>query len=94
MTYEEAKELAIKEANIKRNGDYIYVLNVGKEYDIAHDLMEFIRDKLKEVFNIILNENTEFYLSYPRLSLDDLEPELIYVPMNDWLNAEYKEKEK
>ncbi len=94
MTYEEAKELAIKEANTKRNGDYIYFLNVGKEYDIANDLMEFIRDKLKEVFNIILDEDTEFYLSYPRLSLDDLEPELIHVPMNDWLNAEYKEKEK
>ncbi len=54
------------------------------------------RDKLKEVFHIILDEDTEFYLSYPALTLIglDLDYELKNVPMNDWLNSEYKDKDE
>lgn len=48
MTYEEAKELAIKEANTKRNGDYIYVIvNINKrKFDIARNWMEFMYKKM------------------------------------------------
>ena len=52
------------------------------------------RDKLKEVFHIILDEDTEFYLSFSRFSLDnDLEQELIHISMNDWLNRKYNDKD-
>lgn len=54
------------------------------------------RDKLKEVFHIILDKDTEFYLSYPFLTLNglDLDYELKNVPMNDWLNSEYKSNDE
>lgn len=47
------------------------------------------RDKLKEVFH-----DTEFYLSYYVQMLKglDLDYELKNVPMNDWLNSEYEDK--
>ena len=67
---------------------------IVEKWSESHPNIVTNRDKLEEVFNIILDEDTEFYLSFSRLSLDDLEPELIYVSMNDWLNSEYKEKEK
>lgn len=52
------------------------------------------RDKLKEIFHIILDEDTEFYLSFSSYSLDDdLEQELIHISMNDWLNRKYNDKD-
>ena len=76
--------------------NYFELNEIVEKWSESHHNIKTVtnRDKLKEVFNIILDENTEFYLSYSRLSLDDLEPELINVPMNDWLNSEYKAKEK
>lgn len=41
MTYEEAKKLAIEVSKTNSN-DCVYILNIGKEYDIARDLMEFM----------------------------------------------------
>lgn len=61
MTYEEAykkaKELAIKEANKKRNGDYVYVLRIGKKYDISHDLYDFM---MKIMYGYKVIERVEY----------------------------------
>lgn len=48
MTYKEAKKLAIKEVKTKSNGDYVYVVvNIGKrQFDIAHDWMEFMYERM------------------------------------------------
>lgn len=80
--------------------NYFELNEIVEKWSESHQNIKTVtnRDKLKEVFHIILDKDSEFYLSYYRLSLDDLldglEPQLIHVPMNDWLNAEYKEKEK
>lgn len=75
--------------------NYFELNEIVEKWSESHPNIKTVtnRDKLKEVFNIILDEDTEFYLSFSRLSLDDLEPQLINVSMNNWLNAEYKAKE-
>lgn len=67
------------------------------------------RDKLKEVFSIDLNEDGDFYLTC-YIKVNDTYTELvdkhtftsepkyktmdISMPMNDWLNSEYKSKDE
>ena len=44
MTYEEAKKFAIKVSE-EHNGDYVYILNSGKRFDIAYGWMEYLMKK-------------------------------------------------
>ena len=44
MTYEEAKKLAIKVSETY-NGDYVYILNSGKNFDVAYGWMEYLMKK-------------------------------------------------
>ena len=44
MTYEEAKEFAIKVSETY-NGVYVYILNAGKEFDIAYGRRELLMKK-------------------------------------------------
>lgn len=74
--------------------NYFSLNEIVEKWSESHPNIVTNRDKLKEVFHIILDEDTEFYLSFPRLSLDDdLEQELIHMSMNDWLNRKYNDKD-
>ncbi len=44
MTYKEAKKFAIKVSE-EHNGDYVYILNSGKQFDIAYGWMEYLMKK-------------------------------------------------